>query len=57
MSDSGFATNVNGVPLQQWVGDLLGGAVSHVGVRPRGQAPSASRPTSAAAVTDAGTKW
>jgi hypothetical protein len=31
MSDSGFATGVNGVPLKQWVGDLLGGAVSHVG--------------------------
>jgi hypothetical protein len=31
MSDSGFATTVNGVPLKQWVADLLAGSVSHVG--------------------------
>jgi hypothetical protein len=31
MSDSGFSTSVNGVPLKQWLGDLLGGTVSHVG--------------------------
>ncbi len=31
MSDSGFATTVNGVALKQWLADLLAGSVSHVG--------------------------
>lgn len=31
MSDSGFATAVNGVMLKQWVTDLLAGSVAHVG--------------------------
>jgi Pectinacetylesterase len=31
MSDSGFATTVDGVALKQWLADLLAGSVSHVG--------------------------
>jgi hypothetical protein len=31
MSDSGFATTVNGVTVKQWLTDLIAGTVSHVG--------------------------
>jgi hypothetical protein len=31
MTDAGFATSVGGVPLKQWVGNLLGGASVSVG--------------------------
>jgi hypothetical protein len=31
MSDTGFATSVNGVPLKQWLAELLAGTVTHVG--------------------------
>ncbi len=31
MSDSGFGRSVNGVPLKQWLADLLAGSISHVG--------------------------
>jgi hypothetical protein len=31
MTGDGFNANVNGVPLKQWVADLLAGSVSHVG--------------------------
>ncbi|MFL5305796.1 MAG: pectin acetylesterase-family hydrolase [Polyangia bacterium] len=31
LSDSGFAASVSGVPLKQWLADLLAGTVRHVG--------------------------